>query len=144
MTLDMSFDQLSSNATYMAAFKTEYAKTIAASLALPATSIEVVDVIAGSVIVTSNIHLPAGSTSTAIDNVVTALTSGTTLSQEFKQKYGVVAVVGALLSGPAIPSAPTAADNHGKSSTVTIAAAVGAAGGTALIAAIVAFVVIHR
>ena len=40
MTLDMSYEQLSNNATYMDAFKTEYAKTVAASLGLLASSVK--------------------------------------------------------------------------------------------------------
>jgi hypothetical protein len=142
MTLDMSFDQLSTNATRMAVFKLEYSKALAASLGLSANKVQVTDVVSGSVIVTSNILVSPGTPPTAIEDMVGVLRSGTALSQEFRTTFGIAGVVGALVSGPAAPAAVTTAGRS--KNTVTIAAAVGATGGAILMAAVVAYIVIHR
>ena len=103
------------------------------------------DIKAGSVIVTSSILVPAHTTPAEINAIVGELKSGTVLSQPFMQKYGVAAVVGALVSVPTPPASPVNEKDAGTSNTiVTIAAAVGAAGGSALVAAIVAFLLIRR
>jgi hypothetical protein len=79
MTLDMSFEQLMNNATYLAAFKADYVNTVAASISLPASSLTIIDIIAGSVIVSSRIVLPANATPAAIDAMVAELKSATIL-----------------------------------------------------------------
>jgi hypothetical protein len=145
MTLDMSFDQLSSNASYITAFKADYVKAVAASLGLPGSSVTVTDIRAGSVIVTSSILLPSETTLSDKEAIMAALKSGAILPPAFMQKFSVVAVVGALVTGPGQPAALVSGEGaRSRSMTVIIAATAGAAGGTAVLASVIVFVLVQR
>lgn len=103
----MNYDALMANAALRAEFVSELAAAVAARLSLPASSVQVSGLRAGSVIADVTLHAPDTWTDAQIRAAAEAITSDpkSIFSAEFLAKYGITDVEATVAEGTTIPYA---------------------------------------